>query len=75
MDIRVESYAGSKAEERPLRIRIDDRKVEVAEVLDRWYGSDHEFWKLKGDDGWVYLLRYDRAQDLWDFHSMTREQT
>jgi hypothetical protein len=73
LDVRVESYAGSKAEERPLRICIDERKVEVAEVLDRWYGPDHEYWKLLGDDGWTYLLRYDRAQDLWDLHSMTRE--
>ena len=74
MHIRVESYAGSKAEERPLRIRIDERTVEVAEVVDRWYGPDHEYWKLRGDDGWVYLLRYDRAQDLWDLYSMTKER-
>ena len=71
MDVKVECYAGGKSAERPVRLRIGERRVEVASVLDRWYGPDHEYWKIQGSDGWTYLMRFDRAQDSWDLRSMS----
>ena len=35
--IRVECYAGAKADETPRRVTLDERIVELGEVLDRWY--------------------------------------
>ena len=34
--IRVECYAGAKADETPRRFTLEERTVEVGEVLDRW---------------------------------------
>jgi hypothetical protein len=34
--VQVETYSGYKADERPVRVTIDGRAQEVAEVEDRW---------------------------------------
>jgi hypothetical protein len=30
-------------------------------VLDQWFGPDHVFFKLRADDGNVYVLRHETA--------------
>ena len=63
--IRVECYAGYRGEESPRRFFLDQRKIEVLEILDRWLAPDHRYFKLKGDDGAVYIILYDVDQDQW----------
>ena len=64
--IRVECYAGYRGEETPLRFYFGERKVEVAEVLDRWLAPDHRYFKVKGDDGGRYIICYDVPSDQWE---------
>lgn len=64
--ISVECYAGYRADERPCRFRLSDRWIEVAEVLDRWIGIDHRYFKVRGDDGDLYILRQDSLTDRWE---------
>jgi len=66
MEIRVDCYSGYRGEETPRRFRLDDREVEIREVLDRWLDPDHRYFKVKGDDGAIYILRYDAESDLWN---------
>jgi hypothetical protein len=40
--------------------------VEVVEVIDRWLGPDHRYFKIKGDDGGRYILRHDEPSDRWE---------
>ncbi len=63
MDVRVDCYAGYRGEETPRRLEIDGRRVEVVEVIDRWFGPDHRYFKVLGDDEAVYLLRHDDPAD------------
>lgn len=76
--IRVECHAGYRAEESPRRFFIGQRKIEVLEILDRWLDPVHSYYKLRGDDDGIYILRYDREPDVWEmimFDSGTREET
>lgn len=57
VSVRVECYAGYRGEQTPRRFSVDDRRVEVREVLDRWLDPDHRYFKVRGDDDAVYLLR------------------
>lgn len=66
MDVKVDCYAGYRGEETPRRFEIDGRRVEVVEVIDRWFGPDHRYFKVRGDDGAVYLLRSDDAANRWE---------
>ena len=45
---------------------IDERKIFVEEVLDSWLGPDHRYFKLKGDDGEVYIIRQDTTSGSWE---------
>jgi len=61
MRVEVECYAGRKAEERPVRFRLEGRLYLVEDVLDQWYGPDHLFFKIRADDGGVYILRHETS--------------
>lgn len=65
MDVKVECYAGYKGEETPRRIRMDGSTVEVEEVIDRWLAPEYGYFKVRGDDGAVYILRHDAASRAW----------
>lgn len=62
----VECYSGYAADERPVSIQLGARRIPVQAVIDRWYGEDHAYFKLAGEDGAVYLIRQDRTSDTWE---------
>ena len=66
LQVRVECYAGYRGEERPLRFYLKKRCIEVIEVLDQWTGPDYRYFKLRGDDGGIYILRHTRDRDAWE---------
>lgn len=77
-DIRVQCYAGYRGEEAPVRFYLGERLVEVKEVLDRWLDPSHRYFKVKGDDGGIYILRHDTQAAVWEltfFDSGTRPDT
>ena len=64
--IDVDCYAGYRGEETPRRIRFKTHTVTVQAVLDRWLSPDHRYFKVKGDDGDLYIIRHDSRQCLWE---------
>jgi hypothetical protein len=64
--IRVESYAGHRADEAPRAFVLGTRRITVAEELDRWLDPRHRYFKVRGDDGDTYILRYDVPTDTWE---------
>ena len=72
LTIRVECYAGHRGEETPRRFWADERPIDVVEVLDRWLGPDHRYFKVRGDDGDIYVLRHDGAADRWEMWMFQR---
>lgn len=73
--MRVVFYEGYRAEETPRSFYLGERRVEVAAVLDRWRGEDHEYVKLDASDGNRYILRFDRERDAWELHMMEAGKT
>ena len=65
MIVNVACHAGYRGEETPRRLTLGDRAVEVVAVLDRWYGPDHRYFKVAGDDGAVYILRHEQPNGHW----------
>lgn len=63
--VRVEFYAGHKADERPLRVEIGQQMIEVSTVEDRWYSPGATFFRVLLVTGERYVLRRDDAQDVW----------
>lgn len=72
MMLKVECYAGYKADERPLRFTMGaatGRTYEVKEILDQWYGMGYRCFKVCADDDNLYVLRHQAENDVWSLDS------
>lgn len=73
-NLRVECRSESRADETPVRFTVGERRMEVVEVCDRWYDPEADYFKVRADDGCLYLLRLDRTLDRWSLRYVkTRE--
>jgi hypothetical protein len=70
--IHVECYSGSKADETPRRLILNQQRIELMEILDRWYQVESrpewpraDYFKARGEDGHDYLLKHDLELDEW----------
>jgi hypothetical protein len=61
----VECYAGYRGEQTPRRFFLGARRVEITEVLDAWLTPHQRCFRVRGDDGKVYLLRHDPEAGDW----------
>jgi hypothetical protein len=53
----VECYSGHKADERPVRFTLEGAQYSVEAVLDQWYGPESVYFRVRADDGNLYILR------------------
>jgi hypothetical protein len=73
--LKVECYAGYRADERPLRFTpqaAGGRTYEVKEILDQWYGTGYRCFKVRADDNNLYILRHSEEDDIWTLDSFRR---
>ena len=63
--IKVSCYSSYKANERPINFTVRGRNLLVEEIIDRWYGVNHSYFKILANDQKIYLIRYDQDEDLW----------
>lgn len=64
-EIRVECYAGHRADERPLRFVLRGREFQVRELDGQWYSPENTYFRVRADDGNFYVLRHHEIQDIW----------
>ena len=69
MGLQVQCYAGRNTDERPVRFQLKDRDFIVEEVVDQWYGPDDLFFKVRADDGNLYILRHNLPRNNWSLES------
>ena len=62
----VECASEPRRGEVPVRFGWLGRMRGVAEVLDRWESEAMRDFRLRGDDGCVYILRHDLRRDHWE---------
>ena len=72
MAFRVECYSGHRGEETPRALIIDQRRVDVIEILDRWLAPEHRYFKVKGSDGDIYIVRLDAGTQEWELTMFQR---
>jgi hypothetical protein len=71
MRIHVECHA-ERAADGPRRFVLGEHTIEVDDLLDRWYGDDADYFRVRGGDGHLYVLKYLREHDRWELSSFTR---
>lgn len=63
--VGVESYAGYRGDQRPVKFVLRGQVFRVKEVEDQWYSPSAIYFRVRADDGNLYVLRHDQAEDLW----------
>ena len=66
MRIQVECAPEHAGEAAPRRFYLGRNPVEVVDVIDRWPGHDHQYYKVQGDDGSIYILKHDTVEWVWN---------
>jgi hypothetical protein len=69
--IQVDCYSGYKANERPINFTVRGRRLMVEEIIDRWYGINHSYFKILANDQKIYFIKYDQDEDLWTLEKIT----
>lgn len=64
--IKVDCYAGYKANERPVTLSLGKKRLKVTDILDKWYGPDYTYFKILAEDANIYIVRCCEANDHWD---------
>ena len=72
MKLEVECYSGFKADERPVRFRLDERQYLVEEIVEQWYGTQDD--KVRADDGNLYILRRETSTPEGAWHLVSARQ-
>jgi hypothetical protein len=72
VQIEVDSEADDTGIKKPTRIRLNGRVVAIVEAIDRWPGGDYCYFKVRGDDGNLYILRLNEARDSWELTMFQR---
>ena len=67
MKLEVDCYSGRTVDERPVRFRLDGHEYMVEDILDQWYGPSDTYFKVRADDGNLYILRRETAapEEAW----------
>ncbi len=68
-EIKVECYAGYKADQRPLRFTLGKNQLIVEETEDQWYSPDATYFRVRANDGNYYVLRHDETEDRWSLEA------
>jgi hypothetical protein len=71
--LQVTCYSGYTAHERPVSFILGKTKFVVIEVIDRWYGPDYLFFKVRADDGNIYILKCDETTGEWELEFYMKE--
>jgi hypothetical protein len=76
MKLKVECHAGRKANEWPTRFWLDAKPYVVEAVIDQWYEPEAIFFKVRADDGNLYILRQATAtvDGEWDLVSFRQNK-
>lgn len=66
LKIEVETVPGVANVPEPRSFLLGSRHVGVAQVVDRWLSPAHAYFRIRTDDGALYILRHDVPTKQWE---------
>ncbi|MFH1379402.1 MAG: hypothetical protein ABII23_03910 [bacterium] len=58
---------------KPYSFQIGEREFIIYEIIDQWYGTNRHFYKVRADDGNIYILKHSSMTDIWELEYFKRE--
>jgi hypothetical protein len=66
MRVEVDTAESAGGEPAPSSVRFDGRSIDIANVLDRWWGGGDRYFKVKDALDNIYVLRLDETRGAWE---------
>ena len=66
MIVSVQCEPAFNGEATPRFFTIGDRRIDVVDVLDRWFGEDYDYFKVCDAGGDTFILRRDTDDLTWE---------
>lgn len=63
--VKVKTYSGYKADERPISFSIGNLNIEIINIIDRWIDPECDYFRVRGEDGKAYTMIHNRDRDAW----------
>jgi hypothetical protein len=63
MRVQIEPHTDLRAA--PRSLHRGERRIEIIEIIDQWYGSGYRYVKVRGHDRSVCILRFDEIDNQW----------
>jgi hypothetical protein len=63
MRVQIEPRTDLRAA--PRSLHRGERRIEIIEIIDQWYGSGYRYVKVRGHDRSVCILRFDEIDNQW----------
>ena len=57
-----------------MRFRLEGHEYLVEEIMDQWYGPKDAFYKVRADDGNLYILRREASTPEGVWHLVSFRQ-
>ncbi len=76
--VEVKCYSGFKANERPSSFTLRDHEYSVMDIEGSWFEEDGSScarrvcFRVRADDGDLYLLSYDESSENWTLRRVWR---
>jgi hypothetical protein len=64
--LRVQIELHSDLRATPRSLYRGERRIDIIEIVDQWYGPGYRYVKVRADDNSVYILRLDEICDDWE---------
>ena len=66
VQVQAETYVDQDGVEKLRRVRFDSRQIDITENIDQWHGVDYRYFKVRGSDGNLYILRHNEIRADWE---------
>jgi len=66
MIVSVECEPAFNGEATPRFFTLGDRRIHIADVLDRWLGEEYDYYKILDPNGDTFILRRDTDDLTWE---------
>lgn len=58
---------------KPYSFQIGEREFYIKEIMDQWLGQEHQFYKVRADDGNIYILKHSSTTNIWELEYFKKE--
>jgi len=66
MIVSVECEPAHNGEATPRFFTLGDRRIAIADILDRWLGDEYDYYKIRDPNGDTFILRRDTDDRTWE---------